>query len=56
LALGIALATRLCREVKDLLFFFDGISMYGTIEDALTAFYVYESQVPRVSGGEIARA
>lgn len=40
---------KLSREMKDLLFFFDGISTYGTPENALTAFYVYESQIPRVA-------
>jgi pyrroloquinoline-quinone synthase len=36
-------------EVKDLTEFFDTIASEGTAEEALAAFYAYESQVPRVA-------
>lgn len=36
-------------EMEELLFFYNRISTHGTPEEAMTAFYVYESQVPRIS-------
>jgi len=36
-------------EVRDLMAFFHGIASEGTPEEALGAFYAYESQVPRVA-------
>jgi pyrroloquinoline-quinone synthase len=36
-------------EVNDLLTFFHGLASEGTPEEALAAFYAYESQVPRVA-------
>ena len=36
-------------EVRDLMRHFHGIASEGTPEEALTAFYVYESQVPRIA-------
>jgi pyrroloquinoline-quinone synthase len=36
-------------EVRDLMRHFHGVASEGTPEEALTAFYVYESQVPRVA-------
>jgi pyrroloquinoline-quinone synthase len=36
-------------ELKDLMAFFHGVAETGTVEEALAAFYAYESQVPRVA-------
>jgi len=36
-------------EVRDLIRYFHGVASDGTPEEALAAFYVYESQVPRVA-------
>jgi pyrroloquinoline-quinone synthase len=36
-------------EIKDLMAFFHGVAETGTVEEALAAFYAYESQVPRVA-------
>jgi pyrroloquinoline-quinone synthase len=36
-------------EIKDLMAFFHGVAETGTVEEALVAFYAYESQVPRVA-------
>ena len=36
-------------EVNDLTAFFHGVASEGTPEEALAAFYAYESQVPRVT-------
>ena len=36
-------------EVNDLTAFFHGVASEGTPEEALAAFYAYESQVPRVA-------
>src|SRR3984893_1730531 len=36
-------------EVKQLLWFFHDVASQGTPEEALAAFYAYESQVPRVA-------
>ena len=36
-------------EIEDLVSFFHGIASEGTPEEALAAFYAYESQVPRVA-------
>ena len=36
-------------EIKNLLSFFHGVASEGTPEEALAAFYAYESQVPRVA-------
>jgi pyrroloquinoline-quinone synthase len=36
-------------ELKDLIAFFHGIASEGTPEEALAAFYAYESQVPRLA-------
>jgi len=36
-------------EVTDLLLFFHGVASDGTPEEALAAFYAYESQVPRIA-------
>jgi pyrroloquinoline-quinone synthase len=36
-------------EIKDLMNFFHGVAETGTPEEALAAFYAYESQVPRVA-------
>jgi pyrroloquinoline-quinone synthase len=36
-------------EVRELIRHFHGVAGEGTPEEALTAFYVYESQVPRVA-------
>ncbi len=36
-------------EIKDLVSFFHGVASEGTPEEALAAFYAYESQVPRVA-------
>ena len=36
-------------EIKDLMSFFHGVASEGTPEEALAAFYAYESQVPRVA-------
>src|SRR5271168_2351039 len=36
-------------EVRELMRHFHGIASEGTPEEALTAFYVYESQVPRIA-------
>src|SRR5579864_294494 len=37
------------KEVKQLTDFFHRVSQQGTPEEALAAFYAYESQVPRVA-------
>ena len=42
-------------EVTDLIRFFHNVASDGTPEEALAAFYAYESQVPRVARGEGAR-
>jgi pyrroloquinoline-quinone synthase len=36
-------------EVRELMRHFHGVASEGTPEEALTAFYVYESQVPRIA-------
>ena len=36
-------------EIKNLISFFHGVASEGTPEEALAAFYAYESQVPRVA-------
>ena len=36
-------------EIKELMRYFHGVASEGTPEEALAAFYVYESQVPRVA-------
>ncbi len=36
-------------EVKELMKFFHGVASDGTAEEALAAFYAYESQVPRIA-------
>lgn len=36
-------------EIRDLMRFFHGVAETGTPEEALAAFYAYESQVPRVA-------
>jgi pyrroloquinoline-quinone synthase len=36
-------------EIRDLMNFFHGVAETGTVEEALAAFYAYESQVPRVA-------
>jgi pyrroloquinoline-quinone synthase len=36
-------------EIKDLMASFHGVAETGTVEEALAAFYAYESQVPRVA-------
>jgi pyrroloquinoline-quinone synthase len=36
-------------EINDLMGFFHGVASEGTPEEALAAFYAYESQVPRVA-------
>ena len=36
-------------EIKQLMAFFHGLASEGTPEEALAAFYAYESQVPRVA-------
>ena len=36
-------------EIKNLISFFHGVGSEGTPEEALAAFYAYESQVPRVA-------
>jgi pyrroloquinoline-quinone synthase len=36
-------------EIKDLMSFFHGVASEGTPEEAVAAFYAYESQVPRVA-------
>lgn len=36
-------------EIKNLTTFFHGVASEGTPEEALAAFYAYESQVPRVA-------
>jgi pyrroloquinoline-quinone synthase len=36
-------------EIQDLMNFFHGVAERGTPEEALAAFYAYESQVPRVA-------
>ncbi len=36
-------------EIKELMAYFHGVASEGTAEEALAAFYVYESQVPRVA-------
>jgi pyrroloquinoline-quinone synthase len=36
-------------EIKNLMSFFHGVASEGTPEEALAAFYAYESQVPRVA-------
>jgi pyrroloquinoline-quinone synthase len=36
-------------EIKELMAFFHGVASEGTPEEALAAFYAYESQVPRVA-------
>jgi len=38
------------REVTDLIEFFHRVASEGAPEEALAAFYAYESQVPRVAG------
>jgi len=38
------------REVSDLIEFFSSVAGEGTAEEALAAFYAYESQVPRIAG------
>ena len=37
-------------EIKNLMAFFHDVASEGTPEEALAAFYAYESQVPRVAG------
>ena len=37
------------REITDLMAFFHRVASEGTPEEALAAFYAYESQVPRVA-------
>lgn len=37
-------------EIRDLMLFFHKIASEGAPEEALAAFYAYESQVPRVAG------
>jgi pyrroloquinoline-quinone synthase len=37
------------RDIKDLMAFFHRVASEGTPEEALAAFYAYESQVPRVA-------
>jgi len=41
-------------EIRDLIAFFHHVASEGTPEEALAAFYAYESQIPR-SAGEKAR-
>ena len=36
-------------EVRELMRYFHGVASEGTPEQALAAFYVYESQVPRIA-------
>jgi pyrroloquinoline-quinone synthase len=36
-------------EIQELIAFFDRIASEGTAEEALAAFYAYESQVPRIA-------
>lgn len=36
-------------EIEDLMSFFHRVASEGTVEEALAAFYAYESQVPRVA-------
>ena len=36
-------------EVRELMRYFHGVASEGTPEEALAAFYVYESQVPRIA-------
>src|SRR5205807_8199429 len=37
-------------EIRDLIAFFHHIASEGTPEEALAAFYAYESQIPRLAG------
>jgi pyrroloquinoline-quinone synthase len=37
------------REVRELVSWFHRVASEGTVEEALAAFYVYESQVPRIA-------
>jgi pyrroloquinoline-quinone synthase len=37
------------REIRDLVSWFHRVASEGTVEEALAAFYAYESQVPRVA-------
>ena len=43
-------------EIRNLMAFFHNVASEGTPEEALAAFYAYESQVPRVATRESARA
>ena len=36
-------------EIKELVQHFNGVASEGTVEEALAAFYAYESQVPRIA-------
>jgi pyrroloquinoline-quinone synthase len=38
------------REISDLIGYFRALASEGTPEEALAAFYAYESQVPRIAG------
>jgi pyrroloquinoline-quinone synthase len=40
---------RAVAEVKELMAFFDHVASAGAAEEALAAFYAYESQVPRIA-------
>ncbi|MBV9572674.1 MAG: iron-containing redox enzyme family protein [Acidobacteriales bacterium] len=40
------------REIEELVAFFDEMAGFGLPEEALAAFYAYESQVPRVAGAK----
>jgi pyrroloquinoline-quinone synthase len=40
------------REISDLILWFNSISTEGAPEEALAAFYAYESQVPRVASAK----
>jgi pyrroloquinoline-quinone synthase len=37
------------REMRELVSWFHGVASEGTVEEALAAFYAYESQVPRIA-------
>ena len=37
------------REMRELVCWFHGVASEGTVEEALAAFYAYESQVPRIA-------
>lgn len=37
------------REIRELVSWFHGVASEGTVEEALAAFYAYESQVPRIA-------